>query len=109
MKAADIKLEKEGFNMSTTSWASGSHYKSTMKWGRLFPCSKAQALFFTQKRVVLSVLNMDDVENIEGLLGKHGFTGEYRYTRSKQWVRLQNHDDLYKALRAEYVIGKCQK
>lgn len=103
MKATEIKLKAEGFNMSANTYAGKSHYKLTMKIGRVFPSTPAQAKFFIKEQVSLSVLNADDVQKVEALLNKYGFEGEYKSTKSKTWVRLQNNEDLYKALKSEYL------
>ena len=104
MKFSELKLKKDGYNFSCNTYPSRSHYKSTMLFGRVFPTTKAQAKFFLAKKVVLDVLNFDDVEIVESLLNKHGMKGVYKYTTSKKWVRLENTDDLYSALKLEYSI-----
>lgn len=48
------------------------------------------------------MLNADNVEVVAAMLNKHGFKGNYKYTRSKQAVRLQNMDELQIALKEEY-------
>jgi len=104
MKASEINFkEKNNFLFNTGSWAPRSHYKNVMSTGRLLPCSKAQARFFVQNNIALDVLNNKDVENIEALLHKHGFVGDYTYTKSKRWVRLINQNDLHLALKNEYL------
>ena len=75
-----------------------------MRSGQVFPSTKPQAQFFISKSVCLGVLNRDDVEIVESMLNKHGFTGDYKFTKSKTWVRLQNQSDLHKALKIEYSL-----
>jgi hypothetical protein len=48
------------------------------------------------------VLNLDDVELIENLLNKHNLNGNYKYTKTKIWVRLINENDFKLALKKEY-------
>ena len=104
MKANEINLKKQGFTFSANTYAPKSHYKLLMKLGRVFPTTKAQATFFVTKGLKMDVLNMDDVEIIENLLNKHGFEGNYNFTKSKTWVRLKNNQDLISALKKEYSL-----
>ena len=103
MKASKLKLEKTGYNFSTNTYSAGSHYKFIMKIGRCLPSTKAQAKYFISEGICLDVLNADDVEKVESILNKHGFSGDYRYTKSKRFVRLQNDVDLHVALGMEYI------
>ena len=104
MKANEITIEKDNFRFTTDCVAPGKHYKFAMIRGRRMPNSAAQAKFFVDRRITLDVLNMDDVEYLEQLLNKHGYAGEYRYTKSKRWVRLTNIDDLYSAVKKEFNV-----
>lgn len=100
MKASEIQLQKSGYKMSCNVKPARSHYKHIMMMGRVFPTNAAQARSFTH----LDVLNADDVEVVEQLLNKHGLEGDYIYTKSKHWVRLDNLMQLRAALKAEYGI-----
>lgn len=103
MKATEIQwTSKENYYFSTTEHT--GHYKFLMSMGRYFPCNKNQAIFFVKNRIVLSVLNSKDVEKVESVLNEAGLEGDYRYTKSNIWVRLQNHEDLYKALRVKFIF-----
>lgn len=104
MKATELNLERNGYNSTCITKKSGSHYKFLMRLGRVFPSTKAQAKHFVSQQVSLDALNMDDVETIETLLNKHSMEGSYRYTKSKIWVRLQNYNDLYDALKLEFNL-----
>lgn len=104
MKANEINLKKQGFTFSANTYASKSHYKLLMKLGRVFPTTNAQARCFVTKGLRMDVLNMNDVEIIENLLNKHGFSGDYKFTKSKTWVRLKNNQDLISALKKEYSL-----
>ena len=90
--------------MSCNTYKAGSHYTGVMTLGRVLPSTAAQARYFLHKGIVLDVLNSKDVEIVESLLNKHGFEGDYKYTKSKSWVRLQNTDDLSSAIKAEFSI-----
>mgnify|MGYP006446943669 CR=1 FL=1 len=104
MKTQEINLKKDGYNFNCGSYAAGSHYKDVMGAGRLFPITKAQAKFFLKEGVILDVLNADDVEVVENILNKHGFSGRYKYTKSKTWVRLMNDLDLHRAIKKEFNL-----
>jgi len=104
MKKSEIYLEDYGHNFSCNLKPARSHYKFFMRLGRVFPSTRAQARYFISENLVLDLLNKRDVERIENLLNKYGFEGNYKYTQSKYWVRLQNHNDLYKALKKEFKI-----
>lgn len=103
MKANEI-VWKSLCNRYFSANAKSGQYKQSMKWGSVFPTTKAQAKYFIEERVQMDVLNNKDVERIEYLLNKHGYTGEYRFTKSRGWVRLENYEDLYSALKKEYNI-----
>ena len=104
MKATELNLEKNSYNFSCNTYKAGSHYKLLMRLGRCFPSTKAQAKYFVSSGVCLDVLNGNDVEIVESMLNKHGFIGDYKFTKSKTWVRLQNSHDLRKAIKAEFGI-----
>ena len=104
MKANELNLEKEGYNFNCNIVKKRSHYTFLMTLGRCFPTTRNQAKYFVKNQIVLDVLNYEDVEMIEKLLNKYGFEGDYKYTKSKYWVRLRNHDDLYKALKLEFNL-----
>lgn len=80
-------------------------YKWYMKLGGVFPTTKAQAKYFIEEHIELEVLNNKDVERIESMLNKYGYQGEYKFTRSKEWVRLVNYNDLYSSLKSEYLLN----
>ncbi len=104
MKSFELNLKEENYTFSANTYPARSHYKFLMRLGRVFPTTKAQAKYFLSEGVCLDVLNCRDVEIIEELLNKHGFIGDYKYTKSEQWVRLQNDSDLHEALKKEYKI-----
>lgn len=103
MKASELNLTKDGYNFSCNICPAGGHYKMAMLMGNIFPTTKAQAKHFVGKRHHMDVLNYEDVQLIESLLNKHGFEGNYKYTKSKTWVRLINTTDLHDALKKEYA------
>jgi hypothetical protein len=103
MRKEEIKLEKKSWTCSANSYPERSHYKMLMKLGRVFPGTKAQAKYFLSEGVCLDVLNIKDVEVVETMLNKHGFVGDYKYTKSKNFVRLQNNSDLSKAIKKEFL------
>jgi hypothetical protein len=107
MKATELNLENVNYNMSCNTVKCGQHYKFTMRLGRMFPTTKAQAVYFASQGICLGALNANDVDMIEKLMNKHGFEGDYKYTKSKVWVRLKNNDDLIKAIKLEFNI--CSK
>jgi hypothetical protein len=100
MKKSELNLTKQGFMFSCKQFA--GHYKSIMKLGRCFPSSKAQANFFISIGVHFDAMNYDDVEFIENILNKYGYNGNYKYTKSKNWVKLQNMNDLYTVVKLMY-------
>lgn len=103
MKASELNLKKDGYNFNCKTYKTGRHYKSIMRLGRCFPSTPAQINYFISEEICLDVLNGDDVEKIEAILTKHGFEGDYKFTKSKNWVRLQNNSDLHKALKSEII------
>lgn len=102
MKANEIDLKKDGYLFSAIVKPARSHYKELMRIGRVFPTTKAQAIAFIKMGVNPDIYNMDDVEFVEKELSPYGFVGEYRYTKSRRWVRLVNIDDVHKALKLKY-------
>lgn len=98
MKAADLKIEKEGYLFSTKTYPKGSHTKGVFSLGRALPNSPSQLKRFTH----LDVLNGDDVEKVEKILNDNGFQGEYSLTKSGRWARLKNVEALKKALKNEF-------
>ena len=102
MKASELNLKKDGYNFNCNTYQAGSHYKFIMSLGRCFPSTQAQAKYFIYEGICLDVLNGDDVEKVEAILNKHGFEGDYKFTKSRIWVRLQNNSDLHKALKLEF-------
>lgn len=104
MTVSEFELEKVGYTFNCNTRKSGSHYKFHMNYGQIWPTTKAQAKYFVSMGICLSVLNYQDVQIVEAMLNKHGFVGNYKYTKSQIWVRLVNSGDLHKALKAEYGI-----
>lgn len=104
LKASELTLPEVRYTMSMNIYPSKSHYKSTMLLGRVFPNSIAQAKFFISKGICLDVLNTKDVYLLENFLNKYDFEGKYKYTKSKNFVRLQNHLDLYKAIKIAFNL-----
>ena len=104
MNVLELKLEADGFRFNTNERKSGQHYKWLMKMGRFIPTTQAQAREFVRMGCSLSVLNYEDVQYVEELLNRNGFVGNYKYTKSKRWVRLINSEDLRDALKNEYNV-----
>jgi hypothetical protein len=98
MKAQEIKLQKTGYNFNANCFPRGSHVSLLLSIGRCFPTCKSQAI----KWQSFDVLNYEDVQIIENLLNKHGFIGNYKETKSGNWVRLVNQNDFKLALKKEY-------
>lgn len=90
--------------MSCIVYSPRQHYKQSMRIGRVFPTNKAQAAYFVSRSQSLDVLNSYDVNTVEAFLNKHGFEGNYRYTKSGNWVRLENNNVLLAALKLEYSL-----
>ena len=103
LKANELTLPQVNYTMSMNVYPSKSHYKMGMKLGRVFPSTTTQAKYFLSQGVCLDVLNAKDVEHLEQFLNKYGFEGKYEYTKSKQFVRLNNHYDLYEAIKMEFI------
>lgn len=104
MKANELNLPEVRYTMSMNIYPPKSHYKFVMGLGRVFPNSIAQAKFFISKGIHLDVLNAKDVSLLENFLNKYGFEGKYKYTKSKQFVRLVNWLDLEQALKIAYNL-----
>lgn len=104
MTHTELNLNPDGYNFTCKSMPAKSHYKFLMGLGRVFPTTKAQVKYFISENCNLDVLNYEDVQLVESLLNKHGFKGEYKYTKSQTWVRLENQSDLKKALKLEHNI-----
>lgn len=104
LKASELTLPDAGYTMSMNIYPPKSHYKFTMRLGRAFPNTSAQARYFEQKGICLDVLNSKDVVLLEQFLNKYGFEGKYKYTKSKNFVRLQNHLDLHKAIKIAFNL-----
>ena len=102
MTVSEFQLEKVGYTFNCNTRKSGSQYKFLMAMGRIFPTTLAQAKYFVSQGVCLDTLNYQDVLIVEGMLNKHGYSGDYKWTKSGTWVRLVNSGDLHKALKSEY-------
>jgi hypothetical protein len=102
MTVSEFQLAKVGYTFNCNTRKSGSHYKFLMTMGRIFPTTLSQAKYFVSQGVCLDVLNYQDVQIVESMLNKHGYSGDYKYTKSQTWVRLINSGDLIKALKSEY-------
>jgi len=99
MKASELKMTPVTWNMSVVRYPKGAHIRSRTKDGHWFPTTKAQLKRFKR----LDVLNSKDVQDIESIMNLHGMKGKYKYTKSEQWVRLQNFDDLIHCLKKEFT------
>ena len=104
MKAIEIitVIENSNYNNLYIPTKDREHVFLLIQLGRCFPISKGMA-----KKVCMAgnfdVINNNDITNyIEPLLNKHGFTGDYKPTKSKIWARLTNFEDFKKALKLEY-------
>lgn len=104
MKAQDIELKQNHFLFNTSTLPARSHYKFFMRTGQLLPATKAQAKYFISAGCCLNILTMDDVINLEDIYNKYGFQGDYRYTKSKRWVRLNNQLDLHEAIAKKFSL-----
>jgi hypothetical protein len=103
-KASEMTLPKTRYTMSMNIHPPKSHYKFFMRLGRVFPNTPAQAKYFISQGICLGVLNSKDVELLEQFLNKYGFEGKYKYTKSQNFVRLQNHLDLHKAIKIAFNL-----
>lgn len=84
-------------------------YKFIMELGRCFPATKAQAKYFINQKnfpyLNLDVLNLKDAEKIAAFMAENGgFEADFKFTKSKTWVRLTNNDDLKKAVKIKFEI-----
>lgn len=84
-------------------------YKFIMSLGRCFPATKAQAKYFINQKnfpyLNLDVLNLKDAEKIAAFMAENGgFEANFKFTKSKHWVRLTNNDDLKKAVKIKFGI-----
>lgn len=103
MKANEIIWsEKDNFIFNTNEHT--GQYKFIMSLGRRLPATKAQAKHFVKEGICLDVLNNVDVDRVEKILNDAGFVGDYRFTKSKRWVRLQNNGDLHEAIKAKFEL-----
>lgn len=75
--------------------------KFLIELGRLWPTTKEQMKYFVRSGYCLNVLGLKDVCNIEFILNKYGMTGDYKFTKNKNWVRLENNGDLRECMRKE--------
>lgn len=107
MRYEEIKGCESNFG-SLSVFKSGRHYEGAMSLGRFFPTTAAQAKRFI-KDGRLDVLYKKDAAMIDEIMRKHGFEGDYCYTKSKQWVRLQNLSQFKAALAKEYGIHYLTK
>ena len=104
MQASEIILEAQDFIFSTNERRSGQHYKYLMDLGCILPTTRAQARYFVANRCKFDVLNIVDVERLEGIFSKFGGAGEYKYTGSRRWVRLVNVEAFYEVLKMKYNL-----
>ena len=93
--------EKKDYTFIYVPKKAGEHVSLILSLGRVFPITKAQAQKVARNGF-FDVLNNKDVENIEKIMNKHGFNGQYKLTKSKTWVRLMNFQDFAKALKLEF-------
>lgn len=108
MKFNEFKSTGDGGTVTTARMLSvvrqpRAHYMYALKAGCLLPSTRQQAAAFIRTGWCLDLLGYPDAVAVEGLLSKHGFEGNYVYTKSMGFVRLVNQVDLDKALRAEYL------
>lgn len=106
LKLKDMRANEINWNEKVSYYFSANEYKGRYKFimgmGRCFPITKAQAKYFVKEGICLDVLNNMDVEKIEKVLNDAGFVGEYKFSKSKTWVRLQNNSDLHKAIKVKF-------
>lgn len=57
--------------------------------GRLWPTTKRQAEFMVKHGYCFDILGVADVVAIESILNKYGFNGSYKFTKGKNWIRLE--------------------
>lgn len=101
MKTSQFTLPTVNYTMSC-NFKTGN-YKHIMRLGRVFPTTKAQAISFLSFGW-LDVLNAADVAIVEALLNKHGYTGNYEFTKSQNWVRLASVAEFRSAIKKEFGI-----
>ena len=102
MKAIEIKFDEAGRNISMLATVPArGHYKQNMMIGRVLPTTKSQAQYFVNNGW-LDVLCGGDVKNIEKIMNKFGKEGEYHYTKSSKFVRLENDDVFCDCLKKLY-------
>lgn len=99
----------EDYLFNTNEYKAGQHYKFVMELGRIFPATKAQAKYFINQKnfpyLNLDVLNLKDAEKIAAFMAENGgFEANFKFTKSKTWVRLTNNDDLKKAVKIKFEI-----
>ncbi len=102
MKANEIKMSTKGYLFNANIYPAKSHYKFLMSLGRVFPTTKAQAMYFVRNKIRPDVYTLDDVLFVEKELAPYGFVGKYKYTKNRHWVRVVNIEDMYATLRAKY-------
>jgi hypothetical protein len=85
-----------------TAYNHGQHYKHSMRAGRAFPTTKAQAQFFIRRSGSFDVLCYRDVLKISEFMAKHGMEADFRLTKSSGFARLNNATDFHACLRKEY-------
>jgi len=104
MKAHELNLENQTFTMSANTYKKGSHIDMLIRLGRVFPTTKAQAVNFIKNTYQMSVLNYEDVIIIDRFMSKHRLVADFKYTKSKVWVKLTNINDLKSALKKEFKV-----
>lgn len=104
MRANELNLMPQGHNFNLSPIPARAHYLTRLVLGRFFPTTKAQACRFLSAGCRLDVLNYEDVQTVEAILARHGYTGNYKYTRSGEWVQFQNTADLRAAIKKEFAL-----
>ncbi len=108
MKYEDIKNKllsmDDEFYMINGNYAPRSHYKFIMSLGRVWPCCAAQVKAWEKTNCRLDVMNGPDVVRCEELMNRHGYTGDYRLTKSARFARIANTGDLLAAFKKEFGI-----
>jgi hypothetical protein len=103
MEASEINLTRKGWYFLYVQNKNGQHLDLLIRLGRVMPTFKACALKVAKLGAMPNILNIDDVlDYIEPMMNKHGFKGEYHYTKSKDNIRLVNFGDWHSALKMEY-------
>lgn len=107
MKFNDIKSLANGGTVSQycalVTRVHKRHYDDLARLGVLRPTTPTQVRRFARYGCRLDVLAYPDAVAIEELMNKHGYEGEYQYTKSHYWVRLINVSDYANALSIEYL------